>query len=150
MKLTKPGELRSFEAYSRCPADTGAALPPATPSAVRLLDATPSVFHQRHIGRVLRSPGDDRGRRHTSSRGREPRPSRCPPLWPGDLRIDGGGVAALEADGGDARLDGALRPDDRRGKEVRRVEHPRSGRLERGARARGPGECRSAAPARAG
>jgi dihydrofolate reductase len=29
-------------------------------------------------------------------------------------------------------LDGTLRPDDRRGKEVRRVEHPGPGRLERG------------------
>jgi hypothetical protein len=37
-----------------------------------------------------------------------------------------------------------LRPDDRR-QEVRRVGHPGPGRLERGARAGGPGECRSAA-----
>src|SRR5215216_1852111 len=42
-------------------------------------------------------------------------------------------------------------PDDRRGQEVRRVEHPGSGRLERGARARGPsGEGRSAAEAGVG
>ena len=34
-------------------------------------------------------------------------------------------------------MDGTLRPDDRRGKEVRRVEHPGPGRLERGARTRG-------------
>ena len=34
-------------------------------------------------------------------------------------------------------MDGTLRPDDRRGKEVRRVEHPGAGRLERGAGARG-------------
>ena len=33
-------------------------------------------------------------------------------------------MAAVDADGSDARLDGTLRPDDRRGKEVRRVEHP--------------------------
>ena len=39
---------------------------------------------------------------------------------------------------GDASLDGAFRPDDRRGKEARRVEHSGPGRLERGARARGP------------
>jgi hypothetical protein len=32
----------------------------------------------------------------------------------------------------DATLDGTLRPDDRRGEEVRRVEHPGPGRLERG------------------
>src|SRR6266480_3393514 len=38
-------------------------------------------------------------------------------------------------------------PDDRRGKEVRRVEHPGAGRLERGARARGSGEGRSEAQA---
>ena len=31
----------------------------------------------------------------------------------------------------DGTLDGTLRPDDRRGKEVRRVEHPGAGRLER-------------------
>ena len=36
-----------------------------------------------------------------------------------------------------------LRPDDRRGKEVRRVEHPGPGRLERGARARRSREGRS-------
>jgi len=34
-------------------------------------------------------------------------------------------------------LDGTLRPDDRRGKEIRRVEHPGPGRLERGVRAWG-------------
>ncbi len=32
-------------------------------------------------------------------------------------------MAAAGADGSEARLDGTLRPDDRRGKEVRRVEH---------------------------
>src|SRR6476620_4959079 len=42
-------------------------------------------------------------------------------------------------------MDGALRPDQRRGEEVRRGEHPGPGRLERGARARGSGECRSEA-----
>ena len=52
--------------------------------------------------------------------------------------------------GSDGRLDGTLRPDDRRGKEVRRVEHPGPGRLERGARARGSGEGRSAAQAGVG
>src|SRR5262244_343131 len=44
-------------------------------------------------------------------------------------------------------MDGTLRPDDQRGKEVRRVEHPGAGRLERGARARGSGQGRSAAQA---
>jgi hypothetical protein len=65
-------------------------------------NATPSVFHQRHIGRVLRSSCDTRGRRLASSRGREHRPGRCPPLWPGDLRNDGGSVAAPGADGSEA------------------------------------------------
>jgi hypothetical protein len=44
-------------------------------------------------------------------------------------------------------LDRTLRPNDRRGKEVRIVEYPGPGRLERGARARGSGEGRSAAEA---
>jgi hypothetical protein len=43
-----------------------------------------------------------------------------------------------------------FRPDDRRGKEVRRVEHLGLGRLERGARARGSRDGRSAAQARVG
>src|SRR5215210_2707657 len=47
-------------------------------------------------------------------------------------------------------LDGRLRPHDRRGKEVRRVEHIGPRRLERGARARGSWERRSAAQARVG
>jgi hypothetical protein len=38
-------------------------------------------------------------------------------------------------------LDGTLRPGDRRGKEVRRVEHLGPGRLERGARARDLGKA---------
>ncbi len=38
-------------------------------------------------------------------------------------------------------MDGTLRPDDRRGKEVRRVEHPGPGRLERGVRARDLGKA---------
>jgi len=54
-------------------------------------------------------------------------------------------VAAGGADGSEAGLDGTLRADDRRGKEVRRVEHAGTSRLERGARARGSGEGRSAA-----
>src|ERR1700674_4162438 len=119
-------------------------------SAVRLRNATPSVFHQRHIGRVLRASCNLRGRRLTSSRGGKPRPGRCSPLWPGDLRNDGGSVSAAGPDGSEAPWDGTLRPDDRRGKEVRRVEHPGPGRLERGARARGSGEGRSAAQAGVG
>src|SRR6266436_3882439 len=74
----------------------------STPSAVLLRNATPSVFHQRHIGRVLRSSCNPTGRRIArlaSSRGREPQPGRCPPLWPGDLRNDGGSVPAAGADG---------------------------------------------------
>src|SRR5438093_13153445 len=69
------------------------------PSAVLLRNATPSVLHQRHIGRVLRSSCNPRGRRLASSRGREPQPGRCPSLWPGDLRNDGISVAAAGADG---------------------------------------------------
>ena len=65
---------------------------------LNLRDATPSVFHQRHIGRVLRSSCRDRGRRLASSCGREPRPGRCPPLWPRDVPDDGGSVAAAGAD----------------------------------------------------
>src|SRR6266849_8540863 len=65
-------------------------------------NATASVFHQRHIGRVLRSSCNVRGRRLASSRGREPRPGRCPPLWPGYLRNDGGRVAAAGAGGSEA------------------------------------------------
>jgi hypothetical protein len=69
------------------------------PLGVLLRNATPSVFHQRHIGRVLRSSCNPRGRRLASSRGREPQPGRCPSLWPGDLRNDGISVAAAGADG---------------------------------------------------
>src|SRR5438309_345901 len=72
------------------------------PIGVLLRNATPSVLHQRHIGRVLRSSCNVRGRRLASSRSREPRPGRCPPLWPGDLRNDGGSVAAAGADGSKA------------------------------------------------
>src|SRR4030095_14526890 len=122
----------------------------ATPSAILLRNATPSLFHQRHIGRVLRSSCNSGGRRLASSRGGKPGTGRCSPLWPGDLRNDGGSVSAAGADGSAARLDGTPRPDDRRGKEVRRVEHLGPGRLERGARARGSGEGRSAAQAGVG
>jgi len=48
-------------------------------------------------------------------------------FWPGDLRDDGGRVAAAGADGSEAGLDGTLRPDDRRGKEVRSCRAPWSG-----------------------
>src|SRR5438445_4367079 len=48
------------------------------PSAVLLRNATPSVLHQPHIGRVLRSSCNPRGRRLASSRGRERQPGRCP------------------------------------------------------------------------
>src|SRR5689334_25126389 len=77
---------------------------PANAALVALLlhNATPSVFHQRHIGRVLRSPCNSRGRRLASSRGREPRAGRCPPLWPGDVRNDEGRVALPGADGSEA------------------------------------------------
>jgi riboflavin biosynthesis pyrimidine reductase len=55
---------------------------------------------------VLRSSCNTCGRRVASSRGREPRPGRCPPLWPGDLRNDGGSVSAAGGDGSEARLEG--------------------------------------------
>src|SRR3954469_3411924 len=94
------------------------------------------------------------GRRLASSRGREHRAGRRASLWPGDLRNDGGGVAGGGAvrDGGwlDGTLDGTLCPHDRRSEEVRRVEHAEPGRLERGARARGPREGRSATQGGAG
>ena len=70
-----------------------------TPSAVLFRNAAPSVLHQRHIGRVLRSSCNPRGRGLASSRGREPQPGRCASLWPGDLRNDGISVAAAGADG---------------------------------------------------
>src|SRR5262249_4438397 len=75
--------------------------------------------------------------RAASLLGREPRAGRCPPFWPGNLRNDGGGVAAGGAGGSEARLDGALCSDDRRGKEVRRDEDPGPGGLECGERAWG-------------
>src|SRR5688572_3243768 len=95
------------------------------PSVIPLRNGPPSVFHQRHVGRVLRSSCRFHGRRIAPLLGREPRPRRRPPLWPCDVRNDGGSVAGAGADGSEARLDaaldGTLRPDDRRGKEVRRV-----------------------------
>src|SRR5262249_21658013 len=72
------------------------------PSALSLRNAPASVFHQRHIGWVLRSSCNSRGRRVALSRGREPRPGRCPPLWPSELRNDGGRLAVTGVDGGDA------------------------------------------------
>src|SRR3954469_15177003 len=86
-------------------------------------DATPAVCHQRHTGWVRRSSCRYDGRRAASLLGREPRTGGCLTLWPGDLRDDGGSVAAA-GDGRAAGVDGTLRPVDRRGKEVRRVEHP--------------------------
>src|ERR1700691_6127320 len=59
------------------------------PSAVLSRSATPSVLHQRHRRRVLRSSCTPHGRSIASSRGREPQPGRCPSVWPGDLRNDG-------------------------------------------------------------
>ncbi len=52
--------------------------------------ALSSVFHQRHTGRLLRSSCRHPGRRVASSRRREFQAGRCSPLWPGDLRNDGG------------------------------------------------------------
>ena len=72
------------------------------PSVILLYNATPSVFHQRHIGRLLRSSSNKTGRRVASPLGREAGPGRRPPLWPGDLRNDGGSVSAGDAAGSEA------------------------------------------------
>src|SRR5579862_3714086 len=71
----------------------------SSPSAVLLRNAAPSLFHQRHIGRMLRSSCDFTGRRLASPCGRKPPAGRCPPLWPSDVRNDGGRVPAAGADG---------------------------------------------------
>ena len=81
---------------------------------VAFRNASPSVLHKRHIGRVLRSSCNFSGRRLASSRGRESQPGRCPPIWPGDLRNDGGSVSAVHAARSKAGLDGALRSDNQR------------------------------------
>jgi len=70
--------------------------------SVCLRSATSSIFHQRHIGRMLRPPCNIRGRGDTSSRDEESRPGRRSPLRPGDLRDDGVSLAAAGADGSDA------------------------------------------------
>src|SRR6185437_8595557 len=68
--------------------------PPDNRVAILLRHATPSLFHQCHLGRMLRSSSRCPGRRPASERGREHQAGRCPPLWPRDLRNDGGSVAA--------------------------------------------------------
>src|SRR4029453_13774073 len=112
MKPTAP-----FRTKSRVFATTpcrGLSLSRSPASGAR--NATPSVFHQRHIGRVLRSSGRLDGRRVALLLGREVRARRCPALRAGNIRKDGGGMAAA-GDGSEARLDGrldgTLRPDDR-------------------------------------
>jgi len=64
-----------------------------------LRNATPSVLHQRHVGRVLRSSCIPRGRRLASSRGRKSQPGQRPSLWPGDLPTHGISMAAAVAGG---------------------------------------------------
>src|SRR6188474_2319250 len=136
----RPERSPSFEALGR-------------PKASELLrNATSSVFYQRHVGRLRRSSCRFHGRRTASFLGGETRPGRCPALWPGHLRNDAGRVAVAgkwAAARMDDRVDGTLRPHDRRGQEVRRVEHldPPEGRLERGALARRSGKGRRAAEA---
>jgi len=66
------------------------------------------------------------------------------PFWPGDYEMMEAAWRELARTG--VRPDWMERgwnplPDDRRGKEVRRVEHPGAGRLECGARARGLESC---------
>jgi len=85
--------------YSPDRDDLGRRSAAADASAVLLRNATPSVLHQRHIGRVLRPSSNPGRRRLAPSRGRAPQSGRCPSLWPGDLRNDGISVAAAVADG---------------------------------------------------
>ncbi len=92
--------IRLSEQYRSCSPWTQ--LRPASPERVVWGHATPSVFHQCDVGRLLRPSCRHSGRRPTSSRGREPRASRCPPLRPGDLRDDGGSVAGAGADWNEA------------------------------------------------
>ncbi len=67
---------------------------PAPSEASRATHETAPILDQRHPGRLLRSPGGDtRERGIASPPRRQSRTSRCPSLWPGDLRDDGGGVA---------------------------------------------------------
>ena len=104
-------------------------------------NATPSVLHQRHIGRVRRPSCRGRGRR-LHRHAVEDLGQADALLFAGDLRNDGGSVAAAGADGREARVDGTFaRSIDAAG--VSCVEHPGSVRLERGARARGSGRGRS-------
>src|SRR5690606_14004398 len=120
----------------------------------RLPHASPLLLDQPHPRRLLRPPC-----RHPLRGGAPPRrcgdrPRRRPPLRQGDLPDDGGGLADDGVAGGEARLgpavDGALRPDDRPGEEIRGVEHAGPGRLERRARARRPGAGGPQAQGRAG
>ena len=95
----------------------------STPPAIRLSNATPSVFHQHHIGRVLRSScsvHDEELHRHAAEN-----LAQADALLFGRVTYE-----MIEAafrppagDGSEARLDGTLRSDDRLGKEVRRVAH---------------------------
>ena len=88
-------------------------------------NATASVFHQRHLGRVLRSPRDgspdEELHRHAAEN-----LDRADALLFGRVTyemMEAAWRSGWRATGREARLDGALRPDDRRGEEVRRVEH---------------------------
>jgi hypothetical protein len=76
MDLKKRNDLRQSREHrararaNKGPVGEGEGHPCRTnPSAVLSRDATPSVFHQRHIGRVLRSSCDTGGRRAASSCG---------------------------------------------------------------------------------
>ena len=66
---------------------------------------TAPILDQRHPRRLLRSPSGDPGRGAASLLGRRAGTSRCPSLWSGGLRDDGGSVAA-DGGGNVARLDG--------------------------------------------
>src|SRR5215217_2821637 len=98
-ELTLLGSLRSPPISIPC------RLSPIASPPVLSRNATPSVLHQRHLGRVLRPSSNPCGRRLASSRGREPRTSRCPSLWPGDVRVDEVSVAAAGSDRSETRLD---------------------------------------------
>src|SRR3954454_6241203 len=76
-------------------------------------NATASILHQCHVGRLRRPSRGDGGRRNSSLWGRDARASRRSAVWPGNVRNDGVGMAVVagrRAAGLDGRLDGTLCP----------------------------------------
>ena len=85
LDVTPDPERRRLAHEFRRPLRRTLTTPPRTPlnttergrwhaPPVRSRNATPSLVHQRHVGRVLRPSRDACGRRAASSRGREPPP----------------------------------------------------------------------------